>query len=81
MEGARIGSHVTECLSAALAVRSSTALFSPADCVMVAQSRRNYGVSPDGQRFLFILRAKSSAYAQLVVVENWFEELKAKAAK
>jgi Tol biopolymer transport system component len=33
-----------------------------------------YDVSPDGQRFLVI----KNAGAQIVVVENWFEELKAK---
>lgn len=33
-----------------------------------------YDVSPDGQRFLVI----KDAGAQMVVVENWFEELKAK---
>jgi Tol biopolymer transport system component len=33
-----------------------------------------YDVSPDGQRFLMI----KDAGAQIVVVENWFEELRAK---
>lgn len=35
---------------------------------------RTYDVSPDGQRFLMIL----DAGAEIVVVENWFEELRVK---
>ena len=40
-----------------------------------------YDVSPDGQRFLMIkevARGSSSTRAGMVVVLNWFEELKAK---
>jgi serine/threonine-protein kinase len=40
---------------------------------------RTYDVSPDGQRFLMIKRAVTDANApppQIVVVRNWFEELK-----
>ena len=37
---------------------------------------RNYDVSPDGQRFLMI--KDGPVRAQLVVVERWFEELKAR---
>jgi len=39
----------------------------------------NYDVSPDGQRFLMIKaseQASSSSLTQIVVVQNWFEELK-----
>jgi eukaryotic-like serine/threonine-protein kinase len=36
-----------------------------------------YDVSPDGQRFLMLKPAETAAAAtQIVVVENWFEELK-----
>jgi len=38
-------------------------------------------VSPDGQRFLMIKPAEqnsSSSLTQIVVVQNWFEELKQK---
>ena len=41
--------------------------------------RRNYDVSPDGRRFLMIKGAATDAAApatQIVVVLNWFEELK-----
>jgi len=38
-----------------------------------------YDVSPDGQRFLMIkLDEQTSALTQIVVVQNWFEELKQK---
>ena len=40
---------------------------------------RNYDISPDGQRFLMLKRAEQteqSAPSQIIVVENWFEELK-----
>jgi len=37
----------------------------------------NYDVSPDGQRFLMIKQSEQSAsLTQIVVVQNWFEELK-----
>jgi eukaryotic-like serine/threonine-protein kinase len=40
---------------------------------------QNYDVSPDGQRFLMLKSGEqnsSSAPTQIVVVQNWFEELK-----
>jgi serine/threonine-protein kinase len=44
---------------------------------------RNYDVAPDGERFLFTKRlvgassdAEGSASSRIIVVENWFEELK-----
>jgi serine/threonine-protein kinase len=43
---------------------------------------RTYDVSPDGQRFLMLKNAEPSSQttssARMVVVQNWFEELKAK---
>jgi Tol biopolymer transport system component/predicted Ser/Thr protein kinase len=42
---------------------------------------QNYDVSPDGQRFLMLKadeQTSSSAPTQIVVVQNWFEELKQK---
>jgi len=43
-------------------------------------SSRNYDISPDGQRFLMIKdveqREEESARAEVIVVLNWFEELK-----
>ncbi|HLG56362.1 MAG TPA: protein kinase [Vicinamibacterales bacterium] len=40
--------------------------------IMGGFGRRNYDVSPDGQRFLVIKESGS----HIVVVQNWFEELK-----
>ena len=39
-------------------------------------SRRNYDISPDGQRFLMIKREQDLVPTELIVVLNWFEELK-----
>ncbi len=41
-------------------------------------SPRSYDISPDGRRFLLIRRAAddTSPPAQIVVIQNWFEELK-----
>ena len=44
---------------------------------------RTYDVSPDGQRFLMIKEGTADGHApppSLVVVEHWFEELKARVA-
>jgi serine/threonine-protein kinase len=38
--------------------------------------RRQYDVSPDGQRFLMIKREQDLVPTELIVVLNWFEELK-----
>jgi Tol biopolymer transport system component len=39
----------------------------------------NYDVSPDGQRFLMVKPSEQEAAAtQIIVVQNWFEELKQK---
>ena len=38
--------------------------------------RRNYDVSPDGQRFLMIQREQDLKPTEIIVVLNWFEELK-----
>jgi len=43
-----------------------------------ANPARHFDVSPDGQRFLMIKDSPSSTPASLVVVEHWFEELKAR---
>jgi Tol biopolymer transport system component len=37
---------------------------------------RNYDISPDGQRFLMIQREQDLVPTELIVVLNWFEELK-----
>jgi serine/threonine-protein kinase len=38
--------------------------------------RRNYDVSLDGQRFLMIQREQDLVPTEIIVVQNWFEELK-----
>ena len=40
-----------------------------------------YAVSPDDRRFLMIRRFVPNAPDKLIVVENWFEELKSKSRK
>ena len=37
---------------------------------------RNYDVSPDGQRFLMVKRRTEEERREVVVVLNWFEELR-----
>ena len=37
---------------------------------------RTYDISPDGERFLMIKESAGGDSAELVVVLNWFEELK-----
>ena len=45
-----------------------------------AGAGRSYDVAPDGQRFLMIKAGdpsdESSSAPELIIVENWFEELK-----
>jgi len=59
----------------------SAPLFSAADYVLNGYSRRNYDVGGDDQRFLMIRRLAGSAPSHLVVIEHWFQESKAKAAR
>jgi eukaryotic-like serine/threonine-protein kinase len=40
-----------------------------------------YAVAPDDRRFLMIRRSVATTADKLIVVENWFEELKAKSRK
>jgi len=40
------------------------------------QTSRTYDVSTDGQRFLVVKRAANQVTPQIVVVQNWLEELK-----
>jgi hypothetical protein len=45
--------------------------------VYVSESHRNYDIHPDGKRFLMIKRSQEDApKTELIVVENWSEELK-----
>jgi serine/threonine protein kinase len=61
-------------------VGHSSALF-PAAGFASFQFGPQYDVSPDDQRFLMIRPLPASGPDELIVVENWFEELKAKSRK
>ena len=41
----------------------------------------SYTVSPDDRRFLMIRPVTSGGFDKLIVVENWFEELKGRSRK
>jgi Tol biopolymer transport system component len=58
----------------------STALF-PAAGFFSFFAAPEYAPAPDDRRFLMIQRATGSAPDELIVVDNWFEELKSKSRK
>jgi Tol biopolymer transport system component len=72
----------------AVAVRSSetfstgrsTALF-PAGVYFAWPNGAQYAVAPDDRRFLMIRRVTGGRPDELIMVDNWFEELKAKPRK
>jgi hypothetical protein len=53
----------------------------PAGGFVSEQFAAQYDVSPDDKRFLMIRPVRASAPDKLIVVDNWFEELKSKARK
>jgi serine/threonine-protein kinase len=63
--------------SPAFAVQSRTVLFNAAAYSILAISRHSFDVMPDDQHFLMVRRRGGSSSAQMVVVENWFDELRA----
>jgi Tol biopolymer transport system component/tRNA A-37 threonylcarbamoyl transferase component Bud32 len=58
----------------------ATPLF-PAGGFVSNQATTQYDVSPDDRRFLMIRPVGASAPDKLIVVDNWFEELKSKSRK
>ena len=62
------------------ALGRSTALF-PATAYYSVPRALEYAVAPDDQRFLMIRQVPGGAPDELIVVDNWFEELKAKQRK
>jgi serine/threonine-protein kinase len=64
----------------ALATGVPRALFSVAG-YHAARNRQEYDVAPDDQRFLMIQLGGAGERAEAIYVENWFAELKAKAAR
>jgi Tol biopolymer transport system component len=61
-------------------VGRSIALFSAAGFASLVWAPQ-YAVAPDDRRFLMIRPVETSTPDKLIVVENWFEELKVKARK
>lgn len=64
---------------ATLSLGSPKALF-PLTGYRAARNRQQYDVTPDDRRFLMI-REFGGSGEELVYVENWFPELKAKVKK
>jgi Tol biopolymer transport system component/tRNA A-37 threonylcarbamoyl transferase component Bud32 len=58
----------------------STVLF-PAAAYYSLALAAEYAVGPDDRRFLMIRRATGNAPDEVIVVDNWFEELKSKSRK
>ena len=58
----------------------STTLF-PAGAYLSFDRGAQYAVAPDDRRFLMIRQVPGNASDELVVVDNWFEELKPKQRK
>jgi serine/threonine-protein kinase len=61
-----------------VALQGSSVLFAAGEFVSTAISRRGYDVSADDQRFLMVRRAAGTSSLRLIVVENWFDEIRAK---
>lgn len=58
------------------AVERQKALFDASNFVQPGHSRRNFDVTADGQRFLFVERADGGKTGSMVVVENFMEEVR-----
>ena len=64
-------------VSPAFVVESSGVLFSAADFIL-PQTRRNYDVGRDDQRFLMVQRADGARSGTMIVVEHWADEMRTK---
>ena len=62
-------------------VENRRVLFDASDFLQPSISRRNFDVSADDQRFLMVQRADGARHGQVVVVENWPEEMRRKASQ
>ena len=63
-----------------LGVGNAEVLFQGMQQYLFQPGRRNYDISPDGERFLMLKPGgaatdESSALAQMILVQNWHEEL------
>jgi serine/threonine-protein kinase len=65
---------------AGFSVGEPKVLFSAAPYT-VGGSYQLYDVAPDGQRFVMVRGVAAAAETELVLVQNWFEELRARARK
>ena len=63
-------------MTPSFAIQETRVLFNAADFVQTSVSRRHYDVTPDGQRFLMVQRADGAKRGQVIVVENWAEEIR-----
>ena len=59
-----------------LSVGTPRTLFEGRFLAVGDQAGSTYDISPDGQRFLMIKREQDLAPTEIVVILNWFEELK-----
>ena len=64
--------------SPSFAVQDTRVLFNVADFVQTSVSRRHFDVTADGQRFLMVQRADGAKRGQMIVVENWADEIRRK---
>ena len=62
-------------------VESRRVLFDASDFLQPSISRRNFDVSADDQRFLMVQRADGARHGQVVVVENWPDEMRRKTSQ
>jgi len=62
------------------AVEKTQVLFDASDFIQLSISRRNYDVAADDRRFLMVQRAGNAKRGEIVVVEHWLDELRAKSA-
>jgi Tol biopolymer transport system component len=58
------------------AVVSRQVLFDASDFLQPSISRRNFDVATDDQHFLMVQRADGARSGQVVVIENWSEEMR-----
>jgi dipeptidyl aminopeptidase/acylaminoacyl peptidase len=63
------------------AVASRHVLFDASDFLQPSISRRNFDVAADDRRFLMVQRADGARSGQVVVVENWPEEMRRRAGQ
>ena len=66
---------VTVTAGATFSFGRASFLFDAADMAAIL---RNYDVAPDGERFVVVKQQRARGTPQVVVVENWFEDLKAR---